>query len=102
MRGKSDFTFDVYGQQYSVEFVSKVLDPDGNIEVCGLCDMESSKIYVNNKMNKQLTACTILHELFHAYSRRAGLENSELSSELEELIADQFAKVLTENFDFKF
>jgi len=102
MRKKKGFKLDIYGQEYSVEYVDRVFDPADNSECCGLCDMESSKILINNKMNKELTACTILHELFHAYSRRMGMENSGMSSELEELIADQFAKVLTENFDFRF
>ena len=97
-----NFTFNVYGQDYDVIFQDNVYHPISGQECCGLCDPEVAKIYINNKMDKSLTTCTVLHELFHAYSRRMGMENSGMSAELEEILADQFGTLLEENFDFTF
>ena len=102
MKKRKDFTLDVYGQSYRVKYVDKVKSPFGDVECCGLCDSETSTIYLNNKMDDSLTSCTVLHELFHAYSRRMGMENSGMSHELEEILADQFGKLLSENFEFNF
>jgi len=97
---RKDFTLDVYGQEYKVLFVDRVVSPINGHDCCGLCDSEISTIYIFNKMNQELTICTVFHELFHAYSRRMGMENSGMSQELEEIIADQFGKLIAENFNF--
>jgi len=102
MKKKKDFTLDVYGQEYVVKYVDTVLHPRTGEECCGVCDNEESTILINKTLSKELTDCTILHELFHAYSRRMGMENSGMSYELEEILADQFGKLLAENFDFDF
>lgn len=43
---------------------------------------------------------TFLHELFHAAVYRLGLNNAQFSHDIEEIIVDNFANVLTEVFDF--
>ena len=99
---RKDFKLDVYGEEFDVLYVSGLVSPHNGKECCGLCDSEERKIYINKAMGDQCTAITILHELFHAYARRMGMENSGMTHELEELIADQFGKLLAENFDFDF
>lgn len=96
------FTLDIYGQEYDVVYVNNLQHPLGNGEVCGVCDDEASLISINNGMSDQMTACTVFHEMFHAYARRMGMENSGMSYELEEILADQFGKLLAENFSFDF
>ena len=101
IKKKIDFVATIFGRDYQIKFVDQILSPVDGHPCCGLCDSEGSVIYINNKMDKELTNVTFFHEIFHAYCRRMGLENSGLSEELEELIADQFAKVIEEVLDFE-
>lgn len=42
-----------------------------------------------------------IHELVHAMCDRIGLHNAQLSHDLEEIIADNIATVMLENFEIK-
>ena len=98
---RKDFTVNVLGEIYQVKFVNEVLHPRDGALCCGLCDSEGQVIYVCNNMSQKLTVVTFFHELNHAYSREAGMENC-VSHDIEEIKGDQFAKVLEKNFDFDF
>jgi hypothetical protein len=45
--------------------------------------------------------CALLHETIHAVASRLGWHNAELSHDLEEIIADNIATCIVENFDIK-
>jgi len=96
MRKTKDFEVLIFGEIWTVVFEKL----EGSL--AGLCDGECRTIRINTSIPATMRPITFFHELFHAYIREAGIYNAELSHDLEEVIADQFAKVLTDNFDFKF
>ena len=98
---RKDFTVNVLGEEYQVKFVEEVRHPRDGSPCCGLCDSEAQEILICKHMTQKLTVITFFHELNHAYSREAGMENC-VSHEVEEISGDQFAKVLEKNFDFDF
>ena len=67
----------------------------------GLYVDKESKILINKTDTPEQKLETLIHEIGHALARR-GAVNQAISSELEEIICDQFAIVLTEIFDFTF
>ena len=95
---RKNFKINLYGQEWSVEYHSPIIE-EGQ-RAYGLCCPESKTLYIDATLDDEMTAVTFFHELFHAYVRRMGVINASLSSELEELIADQFGQLIAENFDF--
>jgi len=95
-----NFELNIFGEKWKVKFGHPIHDTRGD-EVSGLCDFNSKSLLIDDKGNKKYVSITLIHELFHAYVSRCGLNNANISCELEEIIADQFATVLCENFDFK-
>lgn len=81
---------DVFGKRIDVVFNSD-LDSDGEYS------SEKQLISCRDNMSVDQTNQTIIHELIHSVADRIGLENVELSHDLEEIIADCVAKVLVEN-----
>ena len=98
MKKRKDFEIKIYGQVWKVAYMPEI--NMGDHKAAGLCDSQSNTIYIDSTMDDSLTACTFFHELFHAYVRRMGMVNANLSPELEEIIADQFGQLLSEIFDF--
>ena len=66
--------------------------------VCGHYVYAENLIEINNKMNLETQQITLIHELIHATFFRAGILNAKVSHDIEEVICDQVAKVITENF----
>lgn len=56
-------------------------------------------IYIKTRLSDSLRTETILHELFHCVIDRTGIGQSNLSSEVEEILVDNLAKVVNENFE---
>ena len=98
VKGK-DFDVDIYGEQWRVCYTTPVI-VDG-VYAYGLCDRHSNTIYIDSTLNKPDTAHTFLHELFHAYWHRMGIVNTGIPAQVEEVIADQYTKLVTEIFDFE-
>jgi len=98
LKKRKDFTLKIYGQEWKVIYMPEI--NMGDHKAAGLCDPQSATIYMDENMDDAMTACTFFHELFHAYVRRMGMINANLSPELEEIIADQFGQLLSEIFDF--
>ena len=101
MKKYKDFELEVLGEKWSVIYSPFVADPQTGQASCGLCDFASKSIFISNSLDHQTTVITLIHELFHAYTRRSGIYNGMLSFDMEEIISDQFATVVAENFDFK-
>jgi len=57
-------------------------------------------ITIGDAINHDELMHTLLHETFHAYSKRIGLRQG-ISEETEEIIAESFTRFLVENFDIK-
>lgn len=100
MKNRKDFTVIVYGEKWKVKYVGSIVE-EGHKAV-GVCDAETKIIRIDKSLSDELTAITFFHELFHAYFRRMGMINSDIHSSLEELMADQFATIIAENFSFDF
>lgn len=89
-------TLKILGDKISVKY------KDLNAEnICGKYSYDKKTIEINNKLDKSIQDITLIHELIHATIHRAGVNNAQLSADLEEIICDQVAKVITENFILK-
>ena len=70
-------------------------------KVCGWYIYDKKLIEINNKIPKDIQNVTLVHEIIHAVFDRAGILNAKVSHDIQEVICDQVAKVLTENFNLK-
>lgn len=89
----------VFGKQYQVIHSDK---PEGGFHPeihYGFCDSTSYKIYIAK--GKDHTIHTYIHELVHAMCDRIGLRQTGLQLEIEEIICEGVATVITEAFDIK-
>lgn len=85
--------FNILGMKVKVKYA------DLNKEnLCGKYVYDEKTIYINSTLNKELQKVTLLHEFLHAVFDRAGLTQAKITSDAQEIICDQFAKALTENF----
>jgi len=55
-------------------------------------------IYITTGISEELRIETMLHELFHCTIERTGLNQFGIDPKLEEIIVDNLAKVINENF----
>jgi Zn-dependent peptidase ImmA (M78 family) len=77
----------------------KVKYKDLNAEnLCGKYVYDEKTIYINSTLPKEMQRVTLIHEFLHAAFDRAGLSQAKISHDAQEIICDQFAKALTENF----
>jgi len=86
-------TLNVYGQKIPVKPV-KGLSEQG---VAGVFRYIENDILIDSKLNIKDKEETLLHELGHALINRISL-NQVLGQEVEEIIVDNFAKTILENF----
>lgn len=91
----------VFGEEIKINIV-KNLGEIGNAH--GMFVPKTKQILIDEETSKDrdMFWITLLHEMFHAYASRISLKDAGISDEMEELIADTFAKFLTETFDLKF
>ncbi len=89
-------TLKILGERIKVKY--KDLNPEN---ICGRYSYDSKTIEVNSKLDKHIQDVTLIHEVIHATIHRAGINNAQLSADLEEIICDQVAKVIVENFTLK-
>lgn len=83
--------FNINGEDWRLFFTSPIhpmlIRSDGELTI-GACDNKTKAIYINGKLDKQLTKKVLCHELTHAAMFSY---NIELSLEQEELLADLIA-----------
>jgi hypothetical protein len=67
----------------------------------GLCEYDKLRLTVSDeiKIGSNLFKETLFHELLHSTFERCSYKQSGLPHELEEVMIDQIAKILTENLD---
>lgn len=97
---RQDFEISIFGEKWQVKFQHPCFLEDMS-QVAGYCDQRNKSLVIDGNNDDKYVAETLFHELFHAYMRRMGVINAGIPHEVEEIIADQFAMLLTENFDFK-
>ena len=86
-------TIDVLGKKVKIVFRDMTVE-----NVCGHYVYDKSLIEINNTLSKETQEVTLLHELIHAVFFRSGILNTKVSPDAEEIICDQVAKVIQENF----
>lgn len=79
----------------------KIVKKDGlvkNEEAFAIYDSEKFIIYIDSSLPKNTALESLFHECGHALFHRAGLSQSKIISDLEEVIVEQFAIMFAENF----
>ena len=89
----------IKGRKYRISQVKRPTGEDGK-ECAGYHDHEKRKIVIARGMEKEDKLHTFLHELFHAYIFECGIREG-LDSQLEEVVVDQLAKSIIDNFEIK-
>ena len=74
----------------------------GDLKVDGLFDSSSKSIFVEISLPKEEKLQTFIHELGHALLWRVGVGQSNISQELEEMIVENYATMITETFNIRF
>lgn len=87
------FTLTILGQKVPVK-VTKELPEN----LAGLYNTKDKEILISEGQSKSDAVMTLVHEAFHALSHRAGL-NQVISSEMDEIIAEQVSIMIHENFN---
>tara|TARA_R110002096_G_scaffold400805_2_gene597530 strand:+ start:176 stop:502 length:327 start_codon:yes stop_codon:yes gene_type:complete len=65
--------------------------------IAGLCDPINKVIYIDSEVNLM---DTLLHEIGHAYIHEVALDQV-MTPEIQEIVVENFAQVLTDLFDIK-
>jgi uncharacterized protein YjaZ len=91
---------DILGMIVNIQYQPQV-ELNG-VLVAGVYYPDRCQIFVatEDRTDEQIYA-TLLHELGHAVFYRVGLHNTNVNPEVEEIIVDNIATVLVENFKFK-
>lgn len=88
----------VFGNKVPIKFFEETSPELASI--CGYCQKEPLAIFINETLSSKNKASTVLHELGHAIIFSAGLDQV-LTAEVQEIICEQFAKVISENYTLK-
>lgn len=90
----------IFGYTCSIQEVSPCLDDDGN--PCeGLFDYKNSIIFINKKQSNEDKLHTFIHEIGHAMFYRVSLGQTSIDGELEEIIVNNHATLMTEIFNLR-
>lgn len=85
----------IFGQTIKIESKRGLLkDQDAYGEYCP----DKKTIYIDADLPPNTARETLLHECGHALFHRAGLSQSKIASDLEEIIVEQFTIMFSENF----
>ena len=71
----------------------------GEIKVDGLFNLLNKEILIEKALPKEEKLQTFIHELGHALLWRVGMGQAGISVEIEELIVENFATMITEMFN---
>lgn len=85
----------IFGHTYKVVKQKKMVDNGG---VRGLCIPEKQLILIDADLVGQEYIQTLVHEVVHAILSRTGIEQAKLSEGVEEIICENIATAITENF----
>ena len=86
----------IMGEKWKIKFCKKLL---GNPNYYGVCLRESRTIVINPDLELMEQYKTLWHEVGHALLGRCGvIYSGGLSSELEEIVVENYANVLHDIF----
>lgn len=92
---KKSFIWNIFGQKVNGSFKDI-----SETQYAGFYDRTKKEVVIHTKLDKQTENITLVHECVHALFDRLGYVNA-INLQTEELICDQIAKCLCENFDIK-
>ncbi len=69
------------------------------IHVCGLYDSENKTIFIEKNLKGNELKHTILHEEIHAIFDRCGLNQTQHTQDLQEMICENVARFILENYN---
>ena len=91
----------IFGAEVQIIRVKELHD-EKDEKVDGLFLPEHNIIKIESELNNDDTIHTLLHELFHAMIVRNSINQTTLSHDVEEILADTNATMITELFNLKF
>lgn len=87
----------VFGSSINVKIQNKLNEQD----MLGKYDPKKKEITICKSLNGSEKNQVILHELFHCVVDVLGLYNAQISHDLEEILADNIAKAISDNADIR-
>lgn len=94
-------SIEVLGQTYKIRKESNPIDKDDKLPCDGYCNTDDHVIVVSKSANPDYADAILLHEIGHAIFQESGAEETGASPVLEEIIVEQYAKVLLKHFIIK-
>lgn len=94
MKLPKKFSLQIFGQKTPVNQIKDLPN-----SVLGVYQRDSGSILLCERQPEDEKEDTLFHEMVHAIFSRAGL-NQAIGHDLEEVIAQQIATTMTENFNF--
>jgi Zn-dependent peptidase ImmA (M78 family) len=87
----------VLGQPIKIREIPNLKDKEGN-HVDGLYHSEKGLIEIDKRLKGKCRAFAFLHEYGHAVMDIIGAHNCALSPDLEEILVDNIARSISDNF----
>ncbi len=87
----------IYGKSYEIIQEENIKDDDGT-SLDGSADLEKAIISITASLKKNEKLQTFMHEFIHVTLRRVGLNQAQLSEDLEEVICESLSTMFTETF----
>ena len=91
----------VFGLEIDVEEVFPCLDSDGN-RVDGTYEPDANIICIDKSLSKEKKQHTLIHEMGHAMFFRCSISQTEVDPQVEEIIVNNNATLMTEIFNLRF
>lgn len=97
MDRRSTLRLKIFGQ------IIKVLKKKGLLEkgYRGMYSPCRQEIVLDASLNRQASDHTLVHELVHAVWNRTGIDQANISPGIEEVLCENVATAITENFTLK-
>jgi len=86
----------VFGTKYKVKKADL-----SHATAYGIVCKEKKIILIDNSINQDDFNATLIHELGHAMFKETGLNQTSIDSDLEEIIVENFSKIVCEVFNVK-
>lgn len=99
-RSKFPDSLQVFGAE--IKIIERADLMFGEEKVDGLFIPDTKIIMIEKSLPKEEKIQTLIHELGHAVIWRVSINQSGLSPELEEVIVDTYATMMTEVFNLRF
>lgn len=90
---RKPFFINVFGMRIKV-----VYDHIRSIRTAGLWLTEKKVILIDSGLSKDYQDQVLVHEIGHAVFSRVGIEQAKIHKDVEDIIVDNIATAITENF----